>query len=153
MNVLAFDQSLSATGWTVGSPDRGLFACGRILSPVRRFDSLGARFLRFEKGVRELLTTYKPALVVFEEHRAHHGVQAAQVLGAVTGILMARCDELNITYTAVPVATLKKFGSGAHNASKALMVATAKKKYPALDIVDDNVADAAHMAAWGLTQL
>jgi Holliday junction resolvasome RuvABC endonuclease subunit len=85
--VLAFDQAFQNTGWAVGTSD-GPVACGLIVVSPRRFDSLGARFLRFEKGIRELLQTHRPALVVFEEHRAHAGVQAAQVLGACSAILM-----------------------------------------------------------------
>jgi Holliday junction resolvasome RuvABC endonuclease subunit len=123
-----------------------------VVSP-RRFDSLGARFLRFEKGIRELLQTHRPALVVFEEHRAHAGVQAAQVLGACSAILMKCCDEVGVTYMAVPVITLKKHATGTHRASKELMVAVARKKYPTMHVPDDNVADALHIMAWGLDQL
>jgi Holliday junction resolvasome RuvABC endonuclease subunit len=90
--VLAFDQAFQNTGWAVGTSD-GPVACGLIVVSPRRFDSLVARFLRFEKGIRELLHKHRPALVVFEEHRAHAGVQAAQVLGACAAILMKCCDE------------------------------------------------------------
>ena len=151
-NVLAFDQAFQNTGWAVGTSD-GPIACGLIVVSPRRFDSLGARFLRFEKGNRELLQKYRPTLVVFEEHRAHAGVQAAQVLGACAAILMKCCDEDGITYMAVPVTTLKKHATGTHRASKELLVACARKKYATMDVPDDNVADALHMMAWGLNQL
>lgn len=149
--VLAFDQAFRNTGWAAGTA-AGPIACGLIVVSPRRFDSLGSRYLRFEKGVRELITKYKPDLVVFEEHRSHSGVQAAQVLGACTAILMKCCDEVGATYMAVPVLTLKKHATGTHRASKELMVAVAKKKYPTMNVVDDNVADALHMMAWGTNQ-
>lgn len=150
--VLAFDQAFKNTGWALGTAE-GPLACGLISVCPRRFDSLGARFLRFERGIRDLLLKHQPALVVFEEHRAHTGLQAAQVLGACTAILMKCCDEAGVTYMSVPVPTLKKFATGTSTASKALMVAVAKKKYPTMNIADDNVADAIHMMAWGTAQL
>ncbi|MCX8511033.1 MAG: hypothetical protein ORN83_04675, partial [Chthoniobacteraceae bacterium] len=81
------------------------------------------------------------------------GVQAAQVLGACAAILMKCCDEEGVTYMAVPVTTLKKHATGTHRASKELMVAVARKKYPTMHVPDDNVADALHMMSWGLSQL
>lgn len=150
--VLAFDQAFRNTGWAAGTAE-GPLACGLISVSPRRFDSLGSRYLRFEKGVREKISLYQPALVVLEEHRAHSGVQAAQVLGACTAILMKCCDESGVPYMAVPVPTLKKHATGTHRASKELMVAVARKKYPAMHVTDDNVADALHMMAWGIQQL
>lgn len=150
--VLAFDQAFQLTGWAVGTAD-GPLACGLVDSSPRRFDSLGARFLRFEKRVRELLLEHQPKLVVFEEHRAHSGLQAAQVLGAVTALIMKCCDEIGVPYMAVPVPTLKKHATGTMRASKELMYAVALKKFPTMQVIDDNVADALHMMKWGTTQL
>jgi Holliday junction resolvasome RuvABC endonuclease subunit len=150
--VLAFDQAFQRTGWAVGK-DGSAVACGLIDTTQKRFDSLGARFLRFEKRVRELIQLHKPDLVVFEEHRAHSGVQAAQVLGACTALIMKCCDEAGINYMAVPVRTLKKHATGSAFANKELMTAVAVKKYPTMEVYDDNVADALHMMKWGLEQL
>lgn len=150
--VLAFDQAFQLTGWAAGTV-AGPLACGRLDLRPRRFDSLGGRFLRFEKSVRELVQTHRPALIVFEEHRAHAGIQAAQVLGAVTALVMKCADEAGIDYAAVPVATLKKHATGTPRASKALMVAAARKKFPSMNIPDDNVADALHLLRWGVELL
>ena len=153
VKVLGIDQAFQFTGWAVGTPD-GPVACGLLDTSGRRFDSLGVRFMKFERGIAELLDTHKPSLVVFEEHRAHHGVQAAQTLGAVTALVMKLSDERSIPYTAVPVKTLKKHATGSATASKILMVAAARKKFPSMAprIVSDVVADALHMMQWGLTQ-
>lgn len=149
--VLAFDQA-TKMGWAVGTPGNPL-AGGTIDTTPRRFDSLGTRFLRAEKAIVGLLEKYRPALVIFEEHRAHSSVQAAQILGGYTVTIMKCCEQHGVPYMAVPVATLKKFGSGCYRATKALMVATARKKYPTLPIASDDEADAAHMMAWGWKQL
>lgn len=150
--VLGFDQA-SLMGWAVGSREEGALACGTINTSPRRFDSIGARFLRAEKGVTELLAKYKPALVVFEEHRAHSSVQAAQILGAYAVTVMKCCEQFGVPYMAVPVLTLKKFGSGNAHASKELMWAAARKKCPNITINSDDEADAVHMMRWGWEQL
>lgn len=150
--VLAFDQAFVNTGWAVGTA-KGPIACGLIDVAPKRFDSLGARFLRFEKRVRELIMEHDPELVVFEEHRYHASIQAAQTLGAVTALIMKVCDEIGVPYMAVPVPTLKKHATGIMRASKELMVAVAVKKFPTMEVIDDNVADALHMMKWGTTQL
>lgn len=151
--VLAFDQAFAFTGWAVGTSDGKAVKCGLLDTSGRRFDSLGMRFMKFEKGIAALVDEHKPALVVFEEHRSHRGVQAAQTLGAVTALIMKVCEERDIKYTAVPVTTLKKHATGHHAASKALMVAVARKRFPTMNVEDDNVADALHMMKWGAEQL
>lgn len=149
--VIGFDQA-TLMGWAVGTSE-GAIACGTINTTPRRFDSMGARFLRAEKGISDLLTKYKPALAVLEEHRAHSSVQAAQILGAYAVTVMTCCERAGVPYMAVPVLTLKKFASGCAHASKDLMVAAARKRFPNLTINSDDEADAAHMMWWGLAQL
>jgi Holliday junction resolvasome RuvABC endonuclease subunit len=152
--VLAFDQAFGLTGWAVFRDGKAV-ACGRIDTRPKRFESLGARFLMFEREVRALFEEHKPDFVAFEEHRAHSGLIAAQVLGSVTSIVMKVAAEAGVDYAAVPVRTLKKHAVGTGFASKDLMFAAAYKKYAHLrdDIADDNVADALHIGAWGSDQI
>jgi crossover junction endodeoxyribonuclease RuvC len=150
--VLAFDQALDVTGWAAGSSEKASL-CGRIITKPRRFDDLGMRFLRLERGIKDLIAQFHPGLIVLEEHRAHSSIQAAQVLGASSAIIMKCAKEANIPYAAVGVKTLKKFYTGTGSASKALMYAVARKRNPHLTIVDDNEADALGILAWGFSQL
>lgn len=152
MRVIGIDQG-DYLGWAAGSKSEGALACGLIDTSARRFDSIGARFLRMERALRELFAKYTPGLVVIEEHRAHKGVQAAQMLAGRTGIILKLCAEMNIEHMGVPVATAKVFGTGTGRASKELMVAAARKKYPHLEIATDDVADALHFMAWGIHQV
>ena len=149
--VLAFDQA-THMGWAAGSPNSPI-DCGTIDSSPKRFDSLGARFMRAEQGIKSLLAKFKPALVVFEEHRAHSSVQAAQVLGAYTALIMKCCEQAGVPYMGVGVKVLKKHGTGTGNATKELMIAAARKRFPSLTIRTDDEADAAHMMRWGWEQL
>lgn len=152
MRILAFDQAAVSTGWCFGTAS-GPSDCGRILITPRRFDSLGIRFLRLERGVVELIERFKPQVIALEEHRAHSSVQSAQMLGAATAVIMKCAEEHGIEYTSFPPMQIKKFLSGSHNASKALMLASARKKYPHLNISNDDVADAVAICALALATL
>jgi Holliday junction resolvasome RuvABC endonuclease subunit len=141
MRVLAFDQASVSTGWCFGTKS-GLTECGRINITPRRFDSIGIRFLRLDREVTALIKKFQPTLLALEEHRAHSSVISAQMLGAASAVIMKCAEEHGLHYASFPVARIKKFGSGSHNASKALMLASARKKYPHLHIENDDVADA-----------
>lgn len=152
-SVLAFDQALGKMGYAFGTTESGPVAAGLVDTRPRRFDSLGMRYIRFEKAVRDLIAKYQPTLIVFEEHRMHQGIIAAQVLGSCAAIIMKCAAEANVPHTTVLPNILKKHATGHHRASKELMVAVARKKYPTMTVLDDNVADALHMMRWGLDQL
>lgn len=148
--ILALDQA-SLCGWAAGADT--LVACGLIDSTPRRFESQGMRFVKFERELVRLLDTHKPTLVVIEEHRAHTGVQAAQVLGAYAASVMRLCDERNINYTAAPVIAHKRAFTGTPRASKELTLAVAKKKFPALGIESFDIADACSIWWWAKHKL
>lgn len=143
--ILALDQA-SLCGWSAGKDV--VTACGLIDSNPRRFESQGMRFVKFERELVKLLERFQPTLVVFEEHRAHTGVQAAQVLGAYAASIMRLCDERNINYTAAPIAAHKRAFTGTTRASKELTLAVAKKKFPTLGIASHDIADACSIWWW-----
>lgn len=147
MRILAFDQAFIRTGWAFGS-DSGASHCGEIHIPAGRFDSLGSRLLKFERAVAELMDQHKPDLIAFEAHRGHSAVQAAQVLGAVSMSIMKMAEERKITYTGAEVGSIKAGFTGTGRASKALMIAVARKKNPTLAVKSDNVADALAIHEW-----
>lgn len=152
MVILAIDQSSTVSGYAVGSPELGCFACGRIVLP-QRFTDIGSRFLMFERKVQDLVTKHSPALVAFEAHRAHSGVQAGQMLGAVSGLVMKVAKQNDISFIGAEVGQHKKVFTGIGRASKQLSLAVARKKYPGLVIEDDNVADAISILHWAFTQV
>ena len=60
--------------------------------------------------------------------------------GALSGTLMAWCEENSIQYSSVPVGQIKRSWTGRGNASKQEMIAEANRR--GFDVVDDNNADA-----------
>jgi Holliday junction resolvasome RuvABC endonuclease subunit len=150
-NVLGFDLG-SKCGWAFSAGAGEAVHSGLLKTTPTRFESQGMRAVKFEKGVLLLMTTFKPDFVAFEEVRRHSSTIAGQVWGLYSGILMKLCEERGITYAGYGVGTIKKHATGKGNASKELMIGAAEVRWPEQDIITDDVADALHIMALGLTQ-
>ena len=116
---------------------------------LKRGESQGMRFLRFNSWLNEFLDPYCSVsnLVVYE--MAHmRGGYATEVLVGMTTRIQEQCASLNIASTSVHSGTLKKFATGKGNASKEEMVEEAKKRFPDQKIESDDQADALLILAW-----
>ena len=141
--ILALDLGTD-TGWAIG------FRCETAETLVsgtqsfrpRRFDGGGMRFLRFRGWLDEVRKSVITR-VVFEEVRAHKGVDAAHVYGGLMATLTSFCEEHSIPYEGVSVGVIKKFACGKGNANKEAMVEACRAL--GYDPVDDNEADAIHL--------
>ena len=128
-----------------------LLADGKIVSGSKsfhtsRFSGGGMRFLQFRHWLDDLKTKADIRLVFFEEVRRHLGVDAAHVYGGFLAHLTAWCEDHEIAYQGVGVGVIKKFMTGAGNASKEAMLQAARDK--GFDPVDDNEADALAILFW-----
>lgn len=65
-------------------------------------------------------------------------IHEAQLIGA----LIAMLEEKQIPYSALSPSEIKKHATGKGNANKDLMVEAAKKRFPLVEVIDDNHADA-----------
>ena len=91
--------------------------------------------------MEDTVEKFKIHYVVYEEVRAHIGVDASHSYGGFIAILQAVCLEKNIEYQGVPVQTIKKHATGSGNAKKDDMIFSASMKFPKINIIDDNQAD------------
>ena len=101
-------------------------------------ESAGERYRKF-KGYLDLVVF---DFVVYEEIHAHAAVDAAHVYGALMGVLQLGCLEKGIEYKGVGVGTIKKHATGNGHAKKDAMILAATLKWPDINIIDDNHADA-----------
>ncbi len=138
-NILALDLGTD-TGWALGAVTQGCLSGTQSFKP-RRFDGGGMRFLRFRQWLDEIKLPIER--VVFEEVRAHKGVDAAHCYGGLMAVLTSWCEERKIPYEGIPVGNIKKFATGKGNCDKEAMIEACRKLgyYP----VDDNEADAIHL--------
>lgn len=120
----------------------GVLTCGTSSFQNGRFDGGGLRYLRFGQWLKEIILLGNPAIVFYEEVRRHMSTDAAHVHGGLLAVMQAELEAEKIPYMGIPVQTIKKFATGKGNAKKDKMIEAAKAKWPRLDIVDDNCADA-----------
>jgi Holliday junction resolvasome RuvABC endonuclease subunit len=139
VKILALDLG-TTTGWAysggVGNSlnDSGIWS----LAPSRH-ESSGMRWIKFRQSLRRFENMVD--IVLYEEVARHLGTHAAHIYGGFVAILQDWCQENNIEYQGIPVATIKKFATGKGNASKQMMIDHARnilRREP----VDDNEADA-----------
>lgn len=155
--LLALDLG-TKTGWALRD------AAGRITSgtqdfALRRGDSPGMRYLRFETWLQDLLAATAPpgcrasrelcpcpgphlGLVGYEAPHHRGGAATEIALGFATRA-QAWCATVGIEHTAVHSATLKKFTTGKGSAGKAAMAMAARRNGLLFnDAADDNEVDA-----------
>src|SRR6266404_6422903 len=109
--LLALDLG-TTTGFAIKDNYSSTILSGRWEFKNGRFEGGGMRFLRFRKQLQEVHATGPITVCVFEEVRAHRGVDAAHVYGGLLGTLTAFCEENTIPYEGVPVGTFKRFWTG-----------------------------------------
>lgn len=136
MKILAIDPGIKCG---FASNCFGFLESGVVEFAIKRGESQGMRFIRFNAWLEEMLTVLKPRLVIFEQ--AHHrGGFATSLLVGMTTRIEEQCAQREIQYTSVHSGTLKKFVTGKGNANKDEMVARVRERWK-MEVVDDNEAD------------
>jgi Holliday junction resolvasome RuvABC endonuclease subunit len=145
--VLALDLG-TTTGWAV-RPANAPAASGYVSFKTGRYEGGGMRYLRFRKWLSEMQENVGEInAVYFEEVRRHVSTDSAHVYGGLLATLTAWCEQHNIPYQGVPVATIKKHATGKGNAKKDDMIAAMRAK--GIEVEDDNEADALAILFWSL---
>ena len=149
--ILALDLG-TKTGWAIARPD-GSVTSGTMDFKPRRYEGGGMRYLRFRSWLEEIVASCGVSAIYFEEVRRHLGVDAAHAYGGFLAELTAHCDGRDpaMPYAGVPVATIKRHGTGKGNAGKPEMIEAARRLgcLPA----DDNEADARVLADYALKHM
>jgi Holliday junction resolvasome RuvABC endonuclease subunit len=142
MRILAIDPG-SKTGFA--SNCFGFLESGVVEFAIKRGESQGMRFIRFNAWLVEMLTVLKPRLVVYEMAHLRGGAPTNLLVGMTTRI-EEQCAQKEIQYTSVHSGTLKKWATGKGNCGKKEMIEAAKKWKE--DITSDDEADALILLKW-----
>lgn len=134
MNILALDVATHC-GWATRN------GSGVWDLSIKRDESAGMRLIRFKSKLVEICNVDEIDLVVFERTAGFHK-NALIVQAELHGVLKLFLEENNIDYRAYSAPEIKKHATGKGNANKKLMMETAKKHWPDIFIIDDNMADA-----------
>lgn len=102
----------------------------------------GASFAMFRRWLHEKLRQDKPGAIVYEEVRRWMSANAAHAFCGYRGIMLeAGCLFTLPCYGYSPTA-IKKHWTGKGTADKPAMIAETRRRFPELDLTDDNEADA-----------
>jgi crossover junction endodeoxyribonuclease RuvC len=108
----------------------------------------GPRLLAFHQDMHVAICHHGARKIYYEQVRRHEGTDAAHLYGAFYGIMVLAAHMHHVPVEGVPVANIKKFGTGRGNADKRAMVeAAARLGYADLCQAhaknpNDNAADA-----------
>jgi len=145
MRFLALDLG-TTTGWATF--DGFVITSGvQSFAINSRFEGAGMRYLKLTGWLNQMHHLSPFERVAFEEVRQRAAsVAAGHMYGGFMATLMTWCEAHKVPYEGVPVGTIKKFWTGAGNASKEAMVAEARKRGHLPK--DDNEADALAIIYW-----
>lgn len=126
-SVLALDLGTS-TGWAVCHRG-GMIASGSHCLRGGRHEGGGMRYLRLGRWLDEIcLLAGGIDEVWYEEVRRHAGTDAAHVYGGCLATLTAWCEQHEIPYAGVPVASIKKHATGKGNGSKEAVISAMRER-------------------------
>lgn len=147
IGILAIDPATQC-GWAHSNGASGSWDLS-----ISQDESSGMRLIRFESKLREIIAATPTRVIVFESVTAGQGLNASltvvKLQTKMQAIIERLCEEIHglehkgynlqaIKAHALPVTPETK----GQKRDKAAMIAAAKKKWPGLEIVDDNQVDA-----------
>ncbi len=167
MNILALDLG-TKTGWASYTryPTSGHSTAGNTMSvtysqvfhgvqdfSLKRGESSGMRYIRFQAWLQQMFNSVRYDLVVYEMPHLRGGA-AAEVLTGFSTVVQMLCSAQSVQYSSVHSATLKKFATGTGRADKAVMIQQANsfRGYSGV-IKDDNEADAVCLLEYARKEL
>ena len=140
--ILALDLA-TKTGFSYRSLT-GRIEYGEQDFSLKRGDSPGMRYVRFNAWLREMLDFLRPDIVVYEQAHNRGGAPTEVLNGLTTRVQEAVALRENCEHQSVHSGTLKKFATGNGRASKEDMVAfaAAVTTGESYTNITDNEADA-----------
>lgn len=136
LRILALDPATKC-GWAHSSGASGTWDLS-----VKADESSGMRLIRLQAKLLEIKKTVGVDLVVFEASRNLQYGNAVRVAAQIQGVVELVCTNECIEYRGYSASEIKKHATGSGGAKKDKMIEAAKKKWPKVEIVDDNHADA-----------
>lgn len=107
MIILSLDQASKTTGWAVFNDDK-LIDFGHF---TFEHSDIGQRLVAIRNKIEELINTYAPDYVIFEDiqqqNNVANNVQTFKVLAQVYGVISELLTELHISHSSILSTTWK----------------------------------------------
>ena len=147
MRILALDLG-TRCGWALQSITREF---GLQIFDVKRGESPGMRYIRFNAWLDEIFNLSHPDIIVYEQTH-NRGGAATEVSAGFATRVQEFCARHNLNHSTVHSGTLKKFATGSGHADKSKMIEMAQSKF-GYSGSDDNEADALWILEWSKVNL
>jgi Holliday junction resolvasome RuvABC endonuclease subunit len=142
------------TGWCLCKNNGQIVESGMQDFVKKRGESNGLLFLRFRKWLVDLAKTLPAGetnLIAYEQARFRGGAATELCVGLQTRA-QEIAAELDIESAPVTTNTLKKFATGKGRTAGKQPMIDAAKPFLGRDPIDDNEADAVHIARWAANE-
>jgi Holliday junction resolvasome RuvABC endonuclease subunit len=138
MKILAIDPATKC-GWAHSVGASGVWDLS-----IRRDESGGMRLLRLRAKLNAVFDDVGVDVLVFEAARnAAPKMQGAlSVQSELQGVIKLWCHDNGVEYRGYSPSEIKKHATGKGNANKDAILKAARQRWPDVEIVDDNQADA-----------
>lgn len=149
MKVLALDLG-TTTGWAL--IEGGRVESGTALFDVRRGESPGMRYVKFNRWIEGMVPPGPMGLIAYEQAHQRGGAATEIAAGFATRV-QEFCARRAIEHVAVHTATLKKFATGYGNAGKGEVIIAVNGRWARPGrppVTDDNEADAIALLHYAL---
>lgn len=110
MKTLAFDLSMSCTGWALGDESKRLLDRGEFAGPAPDMPE-GLKFLVMDREITETIKKLSPDRVIFAEFHNTPNMQSGHASLGLRAILLRRCEVMRIgCYPVSEISCRKKLG-------------------------------------------
>jgi len=148
IRILGIDPGLRYTGWGIidKSNDNKLkfVACGVISTPPT--DRISTRLMNISKGIKEIVTEYKPDECAIEETFVNQNPMSSLKLGHARGTIIATLAIAGVPPYEYAATLIKKTVVGAGRAQKQQVQAMVECLLPKAVIKSEDAADALAVA-------
>jgi len=143
MKVLALDLA-TTTGWAYNQPsiNGGVWD----LKP-KRGSSEGMKQIKLRAMMQDFNKTIGGIDLIVYEKPAGRFINGVISVAELVSVVKVFCEDEGIEYTSYRPTQIKKWATGKGNSNKAKMSEEAKSRWPNINIIDDNMADAMLMLA------
>jgi len=153
LRALALDMA-TKTGYAIledGKVRGGVYAVKRRKGRRHLEDEHeGKEYADFQSWLTRIIAKVQPQAIFYELPAMFKNPVTGYKPIAFRGFLMAEAARGAYPIHGYHITSVKKAATGSGRAEKSDMIDVAKKRFPDLEIIDDNMADALHVLSYGL---
>ncbi|WP_456867597.1 hypothetical protein [Galbibacter sp. BG1] len=146
MKILSLDLA-TTTGWAFNEPN--INGGTWDLSP-KRGSSQGMKLIKLRSLLQDFTHTVGGVDMIVYENPAGRFINGVIGVAELVAVVKTFCEDNQIEYTSYRPTEVKKWATGKGNSNKDKMLKEAKSRWPEINIIDDNMADA--MLMLGMTE-